>query len=188
MRHHQVGLARLHNDMSARDDALLHPVRIRIVQILASSGPCTARQLDDALADVPMTSLYRHLGRLVEAQLLDVIGERPVRGSIEKTYALAAATDSPQAGPDATAEEYFRSFLATIAMQLSTISRYLDQGAKDPQRDGVAWQVSPAWLSDDELAALQETVQAALSHPPSAERRLRLVALSTLPALDETEP
>ena len=174
--------------MSARDDALLHPVRIRIVQILSSDGPCTARQLDDALSDVPLTSLYRHLGRLVEAGLLDVIRERPVRGSVEKTYALAATAEPPQARPDATAEEHFRSFLATIAMQLSSVSRYLDRGAPDLQHDGVTWQVSTAWLSDDELAALQETVQAALSHPAAPERRLRLIALSSLPAQDEPDP
>ena len=174
--------------MSARDEALLHPVRMRIVQILASSGPCTARLIDEALSDVPQTTLYRHLGRLVEVGLLDVISERPVRGSVEKTYALAGSTDSPtQTAADATAEDHFRAFLSVVAVQLGSVSRYLDQGAQDLVRDGVTWQAAPAWLSDDELAELQVIFRDALSRPASPNRRLRLIALSTLPALDEPD-
>ncbi|MFT5685853.1 MAG: DNA-binding transcriptional ArsR family regulator [Myxococcota bacterium] len=173
--------------MSARDEALLHPVRMRIIQVLASGEPCTARQLDDILSDVPQTSLYRHLGRLVEVGLLEVIGERPVRGSVEKTYALATSALPPGA-PDATAEDHFRSFLSVVAAQLGSVSRYLDQGAPDLAADGVAWSAVPAWLSDDELVELREVVTEMLSRPASPGRRQRLIAFSTLPLLDEPDP
>ncbi len=166
----------------------MHPVRMRIVQILASGGPCTARQIDDALSDVPQTSLYRHLGRLVEVGLVDVISERPVRGSVEKTYALAASTTPLKTAADATAETHFRDFLSVVAAQLSSVSRYLDQGAPDLAADGVSWTATPAWLSDDELAELRELVAELLSRPPAPDRRLRLIALSTLPARDEPDP
>ena len=175
--------------MSAREDALLHPIRMRIVQVLASAGPYTARQIDDALSEeVPQTSLYRHLGRLVEVGLIEVASERPVRGSVEKTYALAGLTDSTApAGPDATAEEHFRAFLSTIAVQLGTVSRYLEQGVPDLSGDGVSWQAVPAWLSDDELAELVEIFREAISHDPTPDRRLRLIALATVPVMDEPE-
>lgn len=172
--------------MSAREDALLHPVRMRIIQVLAS-GPRTARQLDDALTNIPQTSLYRHLGRLVEAGLLDVIAERPVRGSVERTYAIAAGALPPGA-PDANAEELLRDFLSVIAAQLGSVSRYLEQDAPDLAADGVSWSAVPAWLSDDELAELREVVAEMISRPAAAGRRLRLIGLSTLPVLDESEP
>ena len=107
-----------------RAELLLHPVRIRIMQLAASAPDLTARQLADALPDVPPATLYRHLGRLVEAGLLTVIEERPVRGATEKVYALPDG-DPLQVLPhreDASAEEHFRAFLGFQGAQYGEAS------------------------------------------------------------------
>jgi len=66
-----------------RAEVLLHPVRMRILQVLSSGGPCTTRQIADALDDVPTPTLYPHPSRLLEAGLSDVVDERPERGATE---------------------------------------------------------------------------------------------------------
>jgi len=158
---------------------------MRLLQVISATGPCTARQIADVLDDIPTTSLYRHLGRLVEARLLDVVSERQVRGAVEKTYDLprAGALLSPEQA-DAPSGAHFRSFLSFIAGQLSTFSRYLDQGVPDLVGDGVVYQTTPLYLSDEEhaalLAQLREVIQAAVANPASPERRLRLLSVAAL--------
>ena len=168
-----------------RAEILLHPIRMRLLQVVSAAGPCTARQIADVLDDIPTTSLYRHLGRLVEARLLDVVAERQVRGAVEKTYDLprSGALLSPE-GSDAPSEAHFRAFLSFIAGQLSTFSRYLEQGVPNLVEDGVVYQTTPLYLSDEEhealLGDLRAVIQDAVTNPPAPDRRLRLLSVSAL--------
>jgi DNA-binding transcriptional ArsR family regulator len=66
---------------------LIHPIRLRIVTTI-SDGRKTARQVAAAMPDVPQSSLYRHLNLLLEGGMLQVVEEIPVRGTVEKVYAL----------------------------------------------------------------------------------------------------
>lgn len=123
-----------------RAEILLHPVRMRGLRVSSATGPCTVRQIADVLADIPGTSLYWHLGRLVEAGLLEVVSERPVRGAVEKTCDLpqTAGLLTPELR-DASAEEHFRAFLGFVAGQVSSFSVYLESDAPDLRRDGVTY-------------------------------------------------
>jgi len=60
---------------------------------------------------VPPTSLYRHLGHLIDAGVLDVVSERRVRGTVERTYVARAA---PSVSPD-DREEIERQTLSYLA-------------------------------------------------------------------------
>ncbi len=68
-------------------DLLLHPIRLRIVQALAGR-PMTPRHIKEKLHDVPQASLYRHLSQLLAGGLIQVVDQQPVRGTVERTYAL----------------------------------------------------------------------------------------------------
>jgi hypothetical protein len=72
----------------ASADLLLHPVRLRIVKAFLGDRALTTRQLACELPDVPAASVYRHVGRLAEAEVLHVVAERRVRGITERTYML----------------------------------------------------------------------------------------------------
>ena len=48
-------------------DLLLHPVRWRIVQAFLGDRTLTTAELHAELSDVPMASLYRHVGLLADA-------------------------------------------------------------------------------------------------------------------------
>jgi predicted ArsR family transcriptional regulator len=158
---------------------------MRVLRVVSATGPCTARQIADVLADIPGTSLYRHLGRLVEAGLLEVVSERPVRGAVEKTYDLpqTAGLLTPESR-DASAEEHFRAFLSFVAGQLSSFSKYLESDAPDLRRDGVTYQTTPLHLSDEEhealLTQLRDILHDAIARPPSPDRRLRHISVAAM--------
>jgi hypothetical protein len=173
-------------------DLLLHPVRLRIVQAFLGDRALTTSQLSAELSDVPTVSLYRHVARLVDAQVLQVVAERRVRGAVERTYVLRLAAASLGADEIASmsADEHRQAFMAFVAGLLGDFDRYLQRPDFDPLRDKVGYRLAGMWLDDaeyDEL--LRDLVQAfasRLANGPRAGRRRRIVA--TVALLGEDAP
>ena len=67
---------------------ILHPVRMKIIQSLLNGKNMTVQQLSQRAKDVPQATLYRHLNKLLEAELIQVVQENQIRGTVEKVYAL----------------------------------------------------------------------------------------------------
>lgn len=172
---------------SARAELILHPVRMRLMVTLARRQ-LTARQLGELLPDVPQATLYHHLGTLVRAGLLRVVSERQVRGTVEKSYALAedSATLSQQDLASASRDDHLRYFTIFISTLLADFARYLQQDAPiDLFADGVSYRETPFYLSDDELAeaaaAVNQALRPFLENPPAPHRRRRLFATVLIP-------
>jgi DNA-binding transcriptional ArsR family regulator len=68
-----------------RFDLLNHPVRLRIAQLLYGRQLSTA-QIHELLGNVPKPSLYRHLSRLLEGGVIEVVETRTVKGIEERIY------------------------------------------------------------------------------------------------------
>lgn len=167
-------------------DIMMHPIRLRI--LMATAGqPRTPRQIGTALPDVPPASLYRHLKILSGAGILKVIGERPVRGAVEKVYAVdRSATglnddDMAQISP----EDHYRYFsLFTAALQ-SQFRLYLEQKDYDMGVDGVSYRIVPLNLDDAEYAQFRADYKAILepliAKTPSPMRRRRMLSIIVIP-------
>jgi hypothetical protein len=169
-------------------DLVLHPVRLRIIKAFLGDRALTTSQLAAEVDDVPAGSLYRHVARLTQAGILQVVAERRVRGAVERTYTLRLI--AAQVGPGEiatwTAEDHSRAFTAFIAGLLADFDRYLATGTPDPLRDRVSFGTAAMWLTDDEygefLRAVQILVQPRLANAPGHGRRRRMVSTVFLPA------
>src|SRR5471030_2626988 len=108
-------------------ELLLHPARLRIVQAFLGDRALTTSQLRAELDDVPVASLYRHIGRLVAGDVLSVVAERRVRGAVERTYVMraAAARISPAEVAAMSVEDHRQAFLAFVAGLIGDAERYL---------------------------------------------------------------
>src|SRR5450756_2137396 len=170
----------------ATADLLLHPVRLRIVKAFLGDRALTTAQLVKALDDVPPGSIYRHVGLLTRAGVLQVAAERRVRGAVERTYTLRLLAAQVQPGEAAamSPDEHSRAFMAYVAGLLADFDRYLAAGAPDPGRDGAAYRVAAMWLTDAELAGLLQDLAAAfgprLANAPGEGRRRRMLYLSLI--------
>src|SRR6185312_13615775 len=69
-------------------ELLLHPVRLRIVHALSGGRTVTTAQLCARMPDVSQATVYRHVGLLTDAGILEVAGEQRVRGFVERSYRL----------------------------------------------------------------------------------------------------
>ncbi len=137
-------------------ELLLHPVRLRVAQSLLGHRSLTTTELRHELPDVAPATLYRQVATLVEGRVLEVVDERRVRGTFERTYRLrgdGASIDAAQAAA-MTPEEHRQGFLAFVAALLADYDRYLDTGDVDLGRDLVGYRQAALNLSDAELVDL----------------------------------
>ncbi len=162
-------------------DLLLHPVRLRILQAFLGDRALTTTDLRAELPDVAPASLYRHVARLVDASVLSVVGERRVRGAVERTYVLrvAAATINLDEVERMSPEDHRQAFMAFVAGLLGDFDRYLSRDDIDLLRDGVGYRMAGLWLDDQELADLlrdlARVVQPRLANAPKQGRRRRIL-------------
>jgi hypothetical protein len=172
-------------------ELLLHPVRLRIIGAFLGDRKLTTADLRAEIPDVPPTSLYRHLGHLIDARVLDVVAERRVRGTIERTYVFRAA---PPVSPDDlaswTPDDHRRAFYGYAAALLADFDRYLGQEHIDLLRDGAGYRLAGLWMTDEELAELTRgflsLLQPYLANPATPDRRRRILRTIVLPAPDST--
>jgi DNA-binding transcriptional ArsR family regulator len=145
-------------------DLLLHPVRLRIVHAMSGGRVRTTSDLCAALPDVPKTTVYRHVGLLAEAGVLEVEGEQRVHGAVERRYRLhrARAVIDRDTAASMSLDDHRRAFAAAMATLLAEFNTYLDQEHADPTADSVGYTQVPLWLSQEELAELIDEVRSAL--------------------------
>ncbi len=177
----------------ATADLLLHPVRLRVVQALLGDRMLTTGELHAELPDVPAATLYRHVAVLADAGVLEVVAERRVRGSTERTYRLVVAAASVGAAEAAamTPDEHRRAFGTFVASLLADFDRWVDDDGPDGrrrpdlQRDGVGYRLLALWLDDDEFAGLvaelRRVLGERLENGPRPGRRRRVLGTVFLP-------
>ena len=172
--------------MTLPRDLLLHPIRLRIVQALVGR-PMKPLELLDQLGDVPQASLYRHIKQLDEGGVLRVVDERPVRGGVERTYAVVE--DAVQLGAadleGTTPDDHLRYFSTFLGALMADFAAYLEGTDGDMVADRVGYRQVPLWLTDEEFdelsAEMGEAVRRRLDNPPSASRRRRLLTTIVMP-------
>jgi len=178
----------------ATADLLLHPVRLRIVEAFLGDRALTTTQLRAEMPDVPPGSLYRHVAKLVDAGVLSVVGERRVRGAVERTYVLRASAARLSADEIArmSRDEHRQAFLAFVAGLIGDFDRYLARATIDPLRDGASYNLAAMWLDDAELAEVARELaillQPRLANPPKPGRKRRILATVLLPGDEPSAP
>lgn len=181
--------------MSTRADLLIHPVRLRILQALAGRQLTTAG-LREQLPDVAQATLYRHLDKLLDAGVMEVVDERQVRGAVERTCALVEGKAHVGAAElaGATRADHMTWFGTWLAGLLSQFDRYLDGSevagpdgpvTHDLEADAVSYRQVPLWLDDDEARApledVRDVLRLRLELSPGPGLRRRLVSIISMP-------
>ncbi|GAA0578360.1 helix-turn-helix domain-containing protein [Paractinoplanes ferrugineus] len=172
-------------------ELLLHPVRLRIVHALSGTGrTVTTAQLCARLPDVSQATVYRHVGLLADAGIIEVAGEQRMRGFVERSYRLVrsrAVVDAATAA-SATVDDHRRAFATATAVLLAEFGAYLAADGADPARDMVGYRQHAIWLTDEErdrlIAGLREAILPVLANEPADGRAPYLLSpiLFPLPA------
>lgn len=159
-------------------EILSNPVRMRILQYLQINREATAKQMSQALNDIPVPTLYRHINRLLEFGVLTVSGERKVRGTTERTLAISGGEWSPEGSlPDVAYQ-----FLMSLYM------RFRDYGTeRDPKEDRLCLRTCMLRLSDESYDRFLIDYAELLSRylEPEADGKVRSVSFISAPVKEE---
>lgn len=139
-------------------DLLLHPVRQRIVHAMSGERTRTTSELCASLPDISKTSVYRHVGLLAEAGVLEVEDERRVHGAVERHYRLRRdrVRIDADAAESTSLADHRRGFGVAMAVLQAEFNAYLDREGADPTSDGVGYRQGTVWLSREELTEMIE--------------------------------
>jgi hypothetical protein len=160
----------------SKADLMLHPVRMKIIQLLASGNNYTSQQMGEMLPDVPQATLYRHINLLVTAGLLRVVETNQVENG---------ASLSPEDLNHATREDHMNYFMSFLSGIIGDFGKYLSQERIDFLKDGVGYRQAQFYMSDAEfdefVKSLREIFGKAAPNTPAPGRRLRSVTSIFIP-------
>ncbi|MFI0467255.1 helix-turn-helix domain-containing protein [Saccharopolyspora sp. 5N102] len=146
-------------------ELLVHPVRLRIVHALSGGRHLTTAQLCDRVPDVSKATVYRHVGLLADAGILEVEEEQRVRGAVERLYRLRRerAVIDHETAMTVPPEEHRRGFAAAMTTLIAEFNAYLDRERADPAADSVGYRQHAIWLSPGELAEMIDGMRGAIA-------------------------
>jgi DNA-binding transcriptional ArsR family regulator len=177
---------------NSKSKIILHPVRIRISQTLLNGKKLNAQQISEYLQDVPQATLYRHLNKLLEAGVIEVVQENQVRGTVEKIYGLKQTTiTSAEDLEGLTKEQHLDLFLTFTTQVLKVYEDYLNRGEVDLVNDQVSYRMANLYLTDEENMELMKQIalllHKAMENKPTKERTARNYVTMVIPEKPKTK-
>lgn len=173
--------------MNTSLDLILHPIRLRILVAL-SGQQLTPRQLATRLPDVAQATLYRQINSLVKGELIQVVAEKQIRGTVEKLYDLVQPDLLKLTQDDiaqATPEDHARFFSIYLTTLMGEFSRYLNRPSElNLAKDGVGYHIEPLYMTREEVDEWGQGMQDLLApyKDPQAGREQRLFSFTIFPA------
>ena len=129
---------------------VMNPIRLRIIQYLMMNERGTTAEIKEELSDIPTTSLYRHMKLLLEGGCIEILEEKQLRGTVEKTYGLV---NRPVG--EMTSEKANQIINEGLLSLMESFRQYFSSGESvDPKADKLLFTTSTIFLSDEELSFL----------------------------------
>lgn len=163
--------------------AIMHPIRIRIIQELNLKKSATTKEIQRACGDCSQATLYRHLKTLLEYEIIEVVHENNINGIIEKVYALTNnSTERIIGNPKNLSEDdYLNMFSKFTISLLSDFSSYLKQeNSLENIENHIGFSSSSLLLTDEEMQnmfkEISEILKRNMHNQPAEGRKIRKVS------------
>jgi DNA-binding transcriptional ArsR family regulator len=169
---------------------------MRILHAMSAGAVRTTADLCASLPGASQASVYRHVRVLADAGVLEVVGERRIRGAVERRYRLRAerAMIDRDLAASMSLDDHRSGFAAAMATLVAEFNAYLER-EPDPMNDSVGYRQVPVWLNQREIremmAQLRDLILASKERGRGRARRLYLFSPIVFPIqepLDEGTP
>lgn len=162
-------------------DLMLNPLRMRIIQALASGGSMTTTAVCAQISDVPRTTVYRHIKMLLDHDVLSIVSEEKIRGSLERTLAINVDTFKR----NNTRENASNQAFAFLMSKYAAFHRYVSGGQATAEQDKVFINNAILMATDKEfdqfLSELRDLILQ-YSQPYAEGRKPRDFTILSIPA------
>lgn len=173
-------------DDPAQLRAIASPERLRILQLFAAGEPLSVKEMAERLAQ-PHGRVHYHVRRLVQAGLLQEVGQREVRGITERFYYVTA--DRFETSRMLAAPPGARSArrVATRAL-VETVREFVDNAMQLGHNVSIGFQ--EGYLTQEEAIAVGRQLERLLEPyrtPRPGTLRVRFLLLSAWPKSDSPQ-
>ena len=128
-------------------EVMLNPVRMRIIQTFAAMQDMTTTEICKKISDIPRTTLYRHIKILLDNDILSVVSEQKVRGSLERTLALNVS----QIAKHNNLENATQNAFTFLMNKYATFQNYFNSKNPDPAKDKIFLNNTILMTTDEEF-------------------------------------
>lgn len=165
---------------------LLNPVRMKILQVAMSKEQFTSKEIKEVLADVPQASLYRHINKMVQDQIFEVVAENKIRGTVERVLAIKndpfdQLQEAVESGDSDQLKHIFNTFAISLMMDFN---KYVEE-PYDLVDDLVGFRSIPLYLSQEETEVFAKDMRESLAkiteNGQNGERQLRKFSYVLMP-------
>lgn len=168
-------------------DILTNPTKCKIFIEIQKCKETTARHLSDTFSDIPPATLYRYLKKMTNDKVIKIVHQTQVRGTIEKTYAIAI--DIKKEFQDIldtnSGEAYMQAFMQFILGFVELFQNYCHQDNIDIEKDGSGFSLNPLYLTDTELENIIRNIRGAIKpyddNKPTKDRKLHSIGVIVSP-------
>ncbi|HBG5343422.1 TPA: helix-turn-helix domain-containing protein [Clostridioides difficile] len=162
---------------------ILNPARLRILQYIRLHGSVRTSDIVKYLNDIPRATVYHHVKILEENNMIEVIEENRVRGTIEKVYALKEYTTSMEG------ETFVALSTAFYVGLMQEMNEYFSRKEQDHKKDNVFFSSALLYISDNEyeslLKSITDLLKPYIEQKPKSNLKLRkLSIISSPPVVD----
>lgn len=129
------------------NEVMLNPVRMRIIQEFSAKQSMTTTEICEKISDVPRTTMYRHINILLDNDILSVVSEKKIRGSLERTLALNIGGITKHN----TLENASQNALAFLINRYARFHNYFSGENPDPAKDKIFLNNTVLMMDDNEF-------------------------------------
>ena len=161
-------------------DVMLNPIRMRVVQTLAAEQNMTTAEICEKISDIPRTTLYRHIKILLDNDILSVVSEQKIRGSVERTLALNVGEITKHN----TLENATQNAFAFLMNKYAAYQSYFNGKNPDPGKDKIFLNNTILMMTDGEFDRFLSDVGELLkkyNFEVSKERKERDISILSAP-------
>lgn len=162
------------------NNVMLNPIRMRIVQVAAANGNISASTICEKMKDVPRTTIYRHINLLIDNNILTVVAEHKVRGSLERTLSLNIGEIARHNTLDNASQNAF----AFLMNRYARFEKYFNSKNPNPAKDRIFLNNAILMTTDEEFDAFLKDLQQLLqkySYEYTEKRKARDISIISAP-------
>lgn len=129
------------------NEIMLNPIRMRIIQELSARQSITATELCEKISDVSRTTMYRNINILLDNNILSVVSEKKIRGSLERTLTLNIGEISK----NNTLENASQNAFGFLMNRYARFHNYFSSENPNPTKNKIFFNNSVLMMDDNEF-------------------------------------
>jgi len=163
------------------------PVKTKMILEIQKRERATTGQLAEEFTQIPQATLYRYLKKMLTDDIIKIVDEIPVRGTVEKVYALAFDFDENNKSimEENDGKAYMQAATLYMLGILEEFKEYSERDDINLSGDGSGFSHAPIYATTEELVEMSTKIADIISplmrNPSGGERKLRNICTIITP-------